>query len=145
MIINKKIFNDIKNSLINKENIIFALLFGSGISGNDNQLSDIDMAVFCKKKYELIELGKIIAALEKITNRKVDLIELNDLYKRSPLLAYEIVTHSRLLFSRDDDVLTEFKRKTFLYYFDTAQLRECVHTSLYKRISDKKLAKRNYA
>jgi len=142
--ITKKIFHDIKDLLINKENIIFALVFGSSISGKDNQLSDIDIGIFCKNKFELIELGKVISALEKITNRKVDLIELNDLYKKSPLLAYEIVTHSRVLFSKNDEVLIDFKRKAFLHYFDTAQLRKLVQNSLYKRITNKKLGKRNY-
>ncbi len=65
------------------ENIIFALIFGSFNSASFSKVSDIDVGFLSKKEFDLIELGIIIADLEKITRKKIDFIELNDLYKKN--------------------------------------------------------------
>ena len=107
--------------------------------------SDLDIGIYSKGNIDLLSIGKIITDLEKISSKKVDLLELNDLYKKSPTLAYKIVTNYELLFSKNENVFIDFKRNSFLYYFDTEYLRKSVNTALYKRISSKKFGKRNYA
>ena len=136
---------EIKNYLEQYSSIDFALIFGSFTSGKMSRKSDLDLGIFTVESIDLILLGRMIVDLEKITNLKVDLIELNNLYKKSPLFAYQIVTNHKILFSRDNKRYIDFKRRTFLYYFDTEKLRESVNSTFYKRISSKKFGKRNYA
>ncbi|GBD90766.1 hypothetical protein BMS3Abin04_01485 [bacterium BMS3Abin04] len=83
--------------------------------------------------------------MEKISNRKIDLIELKDLYKKSPLFAYNVIIDYKLLFAKDKNEFIKFKRNIFLEYFDTEKLRKSVHSTFHKRISSAKFGKRNYA
>ncbi len=136
---------EIKNYLENYENILFAILFGSYASGKTNSKSDLDIGIYIDQDISLLKLGKIITGLEKITALKIDLIELNNLYNKSPLLAYQITSNHKVIFVRDGTALINFKRMTLLNYFDTAELRKTVSTVFYNRISEKKFGKRNYA
>ena len=135
----------ITNYLKQYDDIEFALIFGSFASGKVGSKSDLDLAIFSKESLDLLLLGKMIVDLEKITEFKIDLLELKDIYKKNPLLAYQIVTNCKLLFSKDENIFSEFKRKSFLSYFDTEKLRKSVNSAFYKRISSKKFGKRNYA
>ena len=140
----KYIKDKVKNYLEQYEIISFAVIFGSYASGKTSSKSDLDIGIYFSREIELLELGKIITALEKITCLKVDLIELKNLFNRSPLLAYHVITNYKVIFVKDQDVLVNFKRLTFLNYFDTKQLRDAVNKAFYKRISENKFGKRNY-
>ncbi len=135
----------IKEALESFEDIEFAFIFGSYARGNEKRMSDVDIAVHFSSDIDLLELGKIIAKLEAITKRKVDFVTLNNLYKKNPLLAFEIIKNSRLLFVRDIEKLISFKTQTQLEYFDTEKLRKETRETFGKRISEKKFGKRNYA
>ena len=135
----------ITNYLKQYVNIEFALIFGSFASGKAGSKSDLDLGIFSKESFDLLLLGKMIVDLEKITGLKIDLLELKDIYKKNPLLSYQIVTNCKLLFSKDENIFLEFKRRSFLSYFDTERLRRSVNSAFYKRIYSKKFGKRNYA
>ena len=135
----------IKNYLEQFEFIEFALIFGSNASGRTGYLSDLDIGIYSNSDINLLLLGKIISELEKISNKNVDLVELNGLYKKSPVFAYKIVSNHKLLFSKNDENYIKFKRNSLLYYFDTEKLREAVNSALRKRIKSNKFGKRNYA
>ena len=137
--------NEIKKYLESYDFLIFTLIFGSYASQTAGSKSDLDIGIYSNESLDLLLLGRMITDLEKITNLKIDLIELKDIYKKSPNLAYQIVKNHKLLFLKNEDVYFEFKRRSFLYYFDTEKLRESVRSALYKRISSKKFGKRNYA
>lgn len=122
----------------------FALLFGSFAEGRENRLSDIDIGVFLNKDIELIQRGKLVAGLEFVLARNVDILILNGLYIKNTLLSFEIVSRGKLLFCRDEDALTAFKRKTFLYFMDTRDLRDMVNTSFKKRLLSGKFGECNY-
>lgn len=136
---------NIKKYLEQYENISFAVIYGSYASGNTNCKSDLDIGIYTNQEIDLLKLGTIITNLERITDFKVDLIELNNLFNKSPLLAYRIITNHKVIFIRDETVLLNFKRLTFLNYFDTEGLRKTVNAAFYNRISEKKFGKRNYA
>ena len=142
---NNMMIEEIKNYLENYENILFAILFGSYASGKTNSKSDLDIGIYSDQEINLLKLGKIITDLEKITGVKIDLIELNNLFNKSPLLAYQITTNHKVIFVRDETALVNFKRLTLLNYFDTGELRKTVNAAFYNRISEKKFGKRNYA
>lgn len=134
----------IKNYLIKNNKILFALFFGSVVSGKINNLSDIDIGLYFKEKIDILEIGNIVAELEKITNRNVDIVELNGLYKKKPFFTNEIIKNSELIFNRNEDIYIKFKRYTIKYYLDTQYLRETVRESFSKRIESNRLGQLNY-
>ena len=140
-----KIIPAIKSYLMKDNNIIFALLFGSLNNSIERKMSDIDIGIFYKKEIELLDLGKIIFDLEIIAQKRIDLVELNNIYSVNPLLAYNIISNSELLFSREEKLYIDFKRRTYQSYFDSTRLRDMTNKALYKRITENKFGKRNYA
>ena len=100
------------------EGIVFALLFGSQCSGNLRFDSDIDIALYFEDLPDLLVLGEIIAQLENATNKKIDLIVLNDLHAKNPLLAYNITGQHDILINHDRDRYEAFKHRSYIDYFD---------------------------
>lgn len=100
------------------ESIVFALLFGSQCSGNLRFDSDIDIALYFEALPDLLMLGEIIAQLENATNKKIDLIVLNDLHAKNPLLAYNITGQHDILINHDRDRYEVFKHRSYINYFD---------------------------
>lgn len=133
---------EIKNYLEKNDNIIFAIFFGSYVQNNSVYYNDIDIGIYTKKSFSLLELGEIIAHLEIMTEKKIDIVELNNLYRKSPLLAYNIISNCKIIFVRDTNVFHQFKKLTFLFYFDTERLIEEGRKSLLKRIENNEFGKR---
>ena len=142
---NDKLIEKIKEVLESFEDIEFAFVFGSYARGNAKHMSDIDIAAHFSSDIDLLELGKIIAKLEVVAKRKIDFVTLNNLYKKNPLLAFEIIKNSNLLFVRDIEKLISFKTRAQLEYFDTEKLRRETRETFRRRISERKFGKRNYA
>ncbi len=141
---NKEILNQVKEYFQKFGNIEFAILFGSYASGKERFLSDIDFGIYVKKELELLEQGLLIYELEKITNKKVDLLILNDLYKKNPELSYNVVTTCKILLCRSNKLYVNFKTNSFLYYFDTDILRREVNKTFLRRLEQGKFGERNY-
>ncbi len=125
------------------EYIDFALIFGSYAQRKAFPFSDLDIAIHTSKELDLLELGELTIQLEKLTEKEVDLLILNDLYKKDPLLAYNVVTEGILLFARSQDQWVEYKTKAYLYYLDHKPLYEAMTRSFLKRIEENKIGKRN--
>lgn len=125
--------------------IVFALLFGSFAENRAMNISDIDIGIYTNRPITLLEIGLIVTRIEKIAKTKVDLIVLNNLYKKKSVLAFEIVSKGQLIFCRDHENFIKFKKDTFIYYLDTAMLRDTIDKSFKKRLSEKRLGERNYA
>jgi len=125
--------------------IVFALLFGSFAESRATRISDIDIGIHTNRDVSPLEIGEIVARLEKITALKVDLIILNDLYKKKPSLAFEIVSNGQLLLCQEQEKFIEFKKNTFLYYLDTAPLRHAVDRHFRERLNENRSGERNYA
>lgn len=141
----KHITKEFKKYFEQYEEIDFALLFGSCVSGKFSKVSDIDVAIHTKELLDLLSIGKIISDLEKISKRKIDIVELNELYKKNPLLAFNIISGSEVIVINNTERYVYFKKNTFLYYLDTAKMRADKRKSFLKRIEQKKFGKRNYA
>ncbi|MBI5475049.1 MAG: nucleotidyltransferase domain-containing protein [Ignavibacteriae bacterium] len=136
--------NLIRNALSQDSRIKVALLFGSHVSGTTTPMSDIDVGIITDADLSLMDLGYLTATLESALHSTVDLIALNDLYKRRPQLAFNIVASCRVVFSRDEEVLVRFKRNTYLYFIDTKPLREMTDAALRQRIAAGKFGVKNY-
>jgi predicted nucleotidyltransferase len=138
-------FDKIADYLKGYNNILFALVFGSTVRGKSNRLSDVDIGIYTTDEMPLLMMGKIVSGLEKIVKKEVDLVVLNDLYKRKPNFAFQVVSSARLLFTKNKDAFTDFKRNVFLYYLDARPLIEMMKASLEKRIKTDRFGERNYA
>ena len=117
------------------------LLFGSYAAGKNSYLSDIDIAIHTTKELELLELGSLISLLESTLDIKVDLVILNELYKKSPLLAYNIYQSHKIISIRDKKRYREFKSNALHYYMDFKPVLEAQNRAFLKRIEDGTLAK----
>jgi len=71
--------------------IDFAVLFGTYARNEELVMSDVDLAIHTSKDLDLPEIGAIISQLEKLLGLEVDLVILNNLYKKNPLFAYNIL------------------------------------------------------
>ena len=78
-------------------NFSFVLLFGSYANGSFKEGSDIDIGLYFDEDIDYLELGYHSAKLETILNKKVDLIPLNNIYKKDPLFTFEILNNHILL------------------------------------------------
>lgn len=125
--------------------IIFAFLFGSYAEERATNISDIDVGIYLNKVVSLTDIGLVTAHLEKITRKKTDLLILNNLHKTKPVLAFEVISKGTLIFCKDHNKLTEFKKYTFLYYLDTKQLRDMIDMTFRQRLKCGHFGERNYA
>lgn len=139
------LLKQVSDCLSNKDFIDFALIFGSYANKSSNNMSDIDIGLFLNIDIPLLEVGSITSEIESAVKRNADIVILNNLYKKRPLFAYQIITNCEIIICKDHDRLTEFRKNTFLYYFDMKHLSEEANINLRKRINSNKFGKRNYA
>ncbi|NOY63942.1 MAG: nucleotidyltransferase domain-containing protein [Nitrospirae bacterium] len=126
----------IKAFLEKKDDIVFAILFGSAAEGRETFMSDLDIGIYTVGDLSLPEIGMLVSELEGLTRRRVDVVVLNELYKKSPSLAFNIVKNGKLLFCKDEDTYTAFKRDTFRFYLDAKYLIEQTDHAMLNRIRE---------
>lgn len=95
---NEKLFENLKKFFENLDFIDFALVFGSYAKEKVLPISDLDVAIHTSKELEFLEIGNLISEMEKITKKEVDLVILNGIYQKNPLLAYNIISEGILIF-----------------------------------------------
>jgi len=123
----------------------FVLLFGSTARGAQHSMSDVDIGVYFEDKENILEIGYDVAQLEGLIGKKIDIVVLNDLYKKDPLLAYEIYEDHRPIIVTNEEKYVAFKRNALVYYLDHLPLIEQNRKVLKKRIEEGKVGERNYA
>ncbi|MDI6730920.1 MAG: nucleotidyltransferase domain-containing protein [Candidatus Altarchaeum sp.] len=137
---------DTINDVLNRFDFIeFSIIFGSFAEGKENKMSDIDIGIFVNREYDLIELGTAITQIEAKFGKNIDMIILNDIYKKDPQFAYEVILKGRVLNSEKNDKYIMFKESVFKYYMDTNYLRDQVNKSFRLRLKNGKFGERNYA
>ena len=129
-------FMHIKEILQKNKHIKFALLFGSFASGTQYDLSDMDIAIYTEEKLDILEFGMLVSDLENVTNRRIDLVELKDLYKTNAKLAFNIINSHQVIFCNDDEKYINFKSNTMQYYFDIQPMYEMFDKQLLKRLEN---------
>lgn len=116
------IINIISEELKQKNEILFAYVFGSFVK--DDSYKDVDVAIyvnnFSKEQNNLWYAISISVELEKKIKKPVDVVLLNKLPDH---IIFE-VSKGILLFSRDDDLRIDFINYSWKRYFDFAQKRE---------------------
>ena len=115
----------IKEILEPVEYVIFAYLFGSYATGNEWAESDIDIAVYVNQKkikdFFDVKINLLTLLTDALKTDDVDLLILNE---ATPVLKYEVLTKGVLLFTKDENVHTEFYLRGFKEFFDYRYLLE---------------------
>ncbi len=122
----------------------FILLFGSYSDGNDNLSSDIDIGLFFEKDVDYMDLGYQCAMLESKIGKKIDMIVLNDLYKKDPLFAFEVLQNHTPVIINNEKSYISFKTSCQLYFLDHKPLIQMNEKALLNRIKNDKIGERNF-
>ena len=126
----------LKDHLYQKEEIIFAYIYGSVARDQDTRLSDIDLAVYIDedKKPEAGPFGyrsDLITELQPLAGNDIDLIILNE---APNLLAYNVFKEGKLLFNKDPDLRTRVQARTVDKYLDFLPMLKVQERYLNERI-----------
>ena len=120
--------------LFREKGIPVAYLFGSYAYGEVGATSDVDIAVFLKKKGEKLysSFREVLSGIrEALGTERFDLVLLD----RAPLsLQFEIVSRGRLIYCQSDELLNAFEMSVIRRFQDTAYLREVQDEYLRERV-----------
>ena len=136
-------YEEIRNRTVplfdRRPEVIAAYLFGSTASGHIHTESDIDLALLVdRKEYEKLDRAepygyKAMMIAELVEALGTDRVDLVLLHQAPPLLANEVISKGKLLFSRDERARLAFEVRAKLRYLDTKPLREIKRRYLYER------------
>ena len=124
---------------------VFVLLFGSYANDTAGSMSDVDIGIYFKHSVDLKYLGFLSATLEAKLEKKIDLIVLNDIEKKDPLFAFNILQNHRVLKVNDEDTYINFKTAVQLSYLEHKELIDQSMQDLHNRVHHNHFARRNYA
>jgi predicted nucleotidyltransferase len=112
-----------------KEEVQFALVFGSITTENFSEKSDIDIGVYSKKptQDEKMRLFKLIG---DVTDREVDLIFLND---SDIIITMQILANGKLIVNNDPAFFNIFKAQKISQYPDFKLSRKIIEDHLTSR------------
>jgi predicted nucleotidyltransferase len=129
---------DIKDFLSDREEIIFAYIYGSLARGQENKLSDIDIAIYIDqdKKPTSGPFGyrsELITDIQDLVERDVDLVILNDI---SLSLAFNVIKDGKLLFSKSKNKRVEFHESVMRRYLDFIPMFRVQESYLKERLAE---------
>ena len=128
------IFEKIRVCLLKNEGIRACFVFGSFVTNDFNDDSDLDIAVLVNEKIQSLKLLSMRQEVERLTDRDVDLIQIdNDL---SLILRNEIATKGELVFSNDTKASDRFFEKTLQMYLDFMRFREPLEEAYIQKKTD---------
>ena len=115
--------------------MLFSYLFGSYATSKENEMSDIDIAVYLRKANISFYLEKEQKIANELTltfkTEKTDLIILNVV---PTLLKFRVIKDGKVLTSRDEIGRVNFETRVILRYFDLKPHLEEYDKQLYARI-----------
>jgi len=109
----------INNIFKNHDEILLCYLYGSYVSGNRTEFSDIDIGTFLDKTFKKHYLYQIELSLEieKEFNNKIE-IDLCILNEATPRFLYNVIKSGRNIYSKEKKIQLEFEIRTLYYYLD---------------------------
>ena len=112
------------------QNAEFAFLMGSAETARFNPQSDIDIAVYWKSSCNEEQRNQLYRMLEEKFNREIDLISLE---KIDVIFARQVLETGRLLFTKSDGFLLNWKMKQLSDYPDFKASRKIIEDNILKR------------
>lgn len=118
----KKVFDLLKNSLLNKDGIIFAYLHGSFLDGS--LYNDIDIALYLdEKKVGREKISEYCKQLNLEISELIRFVVDVHILNRAPVgFLHSVFKHGQLLFSKDDELRSDLIEKISLEYMDYYEL-----------------------
>ncbi len=110
----------LKNALA-KQPIKLAYLYGSYARGQENDKSDIDIAVVLENTDEKMVFGFPADIFIHIPGKEIDLRVINE--KTEPVFLRSVLKDRLLLFAKDEKTRTNFETRAMKTFFDTQHLR----------------------
>lgn len=101
------------------------VLFGSAARGRSRQASDVDVAIQSSGTADLD--AAFIALAPRLRSSRLDLV---DLRRAGPLLAFEVARSGHILFERSPGLFRTFQSLAARRYADTRKLRDAQKRSL---------------
>jgi predicted nucleotidyltransferase len=102
------------------------VLFGSAVRGRARAASDVDFAVRCDGPADFDALYLAIA--HRLRTDRIDLV---DLGRAGPLVAFEVARKGSLLFERDPGAFRQFQSLAARRYGDTERLRHAQRRAIH--------------
>jgi predicted nucleotidyltransferase len=121
--------------LFDREELRLVLLFGSAATGRTHRGSDIDLGFLFDTPPDIIELTNDVTQL--LHTSAVDVV---DLRRASPLLAFAAVEKGTVLYERSPGLCNEFHSLAFRRFVDTKKLREAQATYIHSFLEERGLA-----
>ena len=114
----KELINSL-SPLFKEQELQLVLLFGSAASGAVHRKSDLDLAFLFDKPVDILDLtNRVIRCLH------TDQVDVVDLRRASPLLAFSAAKHGKILYQRSPEIFATFYSLAFRRYVDTEKLRQ---------------------
>jgi predicted nucleotidyltransferase len=117
----------IEQYLLNK--VSFAYLFGSIVTDDFRDESDIDVGVYLLDN--ALETYNLKSELEDLTDRSVDVIKLD---VNDPIISMQVIANGKLLFANDQKKVISFKANLYTRYIDFKISRRELESNLSKGI-----------
>ena len=118
MNLSNQILKKISGLLGQRNEVVFAYVFGSKLNGKTRYGSDLDIGVYFNDNPDLLTVGELVIKLEEVTGQKIDLVKLNDLDKINSSLSYSVLDTGVLIYNNNEKILQEFKRSVILNFLD---------------------------
>ena len=123
-ILDKLKSKELKNYL-SKLDINNALVFGSIITDNFNEESDVDIAIFVTSKLTIKEILKLELFLEDLLERNIDVIDLNS-DNLDIFIKIDILNDGKSIYTTDNNkFLEKFIEKVDWYYRENEYYFKC--------------------
>ena len=110
--------------------VVIIYLFGSFASGLSNKNSDLDLAIYCKKKINSQKLWDLSQKIASLLNIEVDLV---DLHEASTVLAYQIINEGKIIDCSDNKEKDFFENKIYSMYLRLNDTRKEILDNIKKR------------
>jgi predicted nucleotidyltransferase len=125
------------NNIFEENSVILAYIFGSVAKRKENELSDLDIAVFFDKKITEGEQGKKETNLSFKIGKlfgidRVDVVGLNNI--NNPLFLYNIVLNGQAILVKNQRLKSSLERRALREYEDTAYLRNVSSKIMHSQI-----------
>ncbi|WP_354094253.1 type VII toxin-antitoxin system MntA family adenylyltransferase antitoxin [Clostridium gasigenes] len=124
MILEKLNSDNLKKYFI-KLGVSTALVFGSVLTDEFNEESDVDIAILSSSKLNIKAILNLELYLEDLLDRPIDVVDLNS-EKLDVFIKIEILNNNKLIYSQDNSVsLNKLIDNTEWYYRENEHYFEC--------------------
>lgn len=126
----KNLEKQLIETIQNKIDPDFIILFGSFAKGTSHLDSDIDLAYFSKKQLSSYERFLLANELAEITGREVDLIDLKQI---DTVFTMQIFSQGQPIYIQDENEYTRQKMRAYSMYATLSEQRATVIKSIKDR------------